>query len=116
MRVMTYSLKFRQRVMQIKKEENLTYEATSQRFKVGIRSLFRWEKKLEPQKTRQKPATKIDMKALKKDVEANPDKYLYERAKDQNVSVSGIFFALKRLGLSRKKNAVSPKSRRSKKN
>ena len=94
--------------MRIKKEEGLTFEATSKRFKVGLATLFRWQKKLEPQLTRNKPATKVDMEALREDVAKNPDRYQWERAQDYGVSAWTIGVALRRLNLSRKKNAASP--------
>jgi hypothetical protein len=40
---------------------------------VGVASLFRWTKKPEPSKTRNKPATKIDREVLARDVEEKPD-------------------------------------------
>ena len=43
------------------------------------------------------------MGALKKDVEAYPDGYNYERAARLGVSTSGIYYALKRLNMSYKK-------------
>jgi len=46
------------------------------------------------------------MEALKKDVQINPDSFQYERAKSFGVSQSAIFYALKRLNISYKKNAV----------
>ncbi|MEI8097131.1 MAG: IS630 transposase-related protein [Candidatus Moraniibacteriota bacterium] len=107
---MSYSFDYRQRVMKIKGEEDLTFDATSKRFGVGIATLFRWKKKPEPQKTRNKPATKVNMESLKADVQKNSDAYLSERAERLGVSVSGIFYALKRLNMSYKKNSISPKS------
>jgi len=104
---MSYSLDFRKKVFQIKDKENLTFEATSKRFNIGIRTLFRWQQNLEPKKKRNKPATKIDMKKLKLDVKNNPDTYLSERAERFGVSISGIFYALKRLDISYKKNSIS---------
>lgn len=108
---MSYSLDFRKRVMKIKEEKNLTFEKTSKRFGVGIRSLFRWQKEIEPKLTRNKPATKVDMEGLKNDVKKNPDAYLSERAERFGVSVTGVFYALRRLHITYKKNSVSPKSR-----
>jgi transposase len=98
--------------MKKKKEEGLTYEETSKRFGINIRSLFRWKKEIIPKTTRNKPATKIDMEALKRDVEKNPDRYQHERAKDYNVSAWAIGIALRRLNISNKKNSVSPQGRR----
>lgn len=106
---MSYSLDFRQRVFAIKDKKNLTFEATSKRFNIGIRTLFRWQQKIEPKKNRNKPATKINMEKLEKDVQKKPDDYLSERAERFGVSVSGIFYALQRLKISYKKNSVSSK-------
>lgn len=70
---------------------------------VGVASLFRWTKKPEPSKTRNKPATKIAMEALARDVEEKPDDFQYERAMRLGVSESYVGRALKRLKISRKK-------------
>lgn len=104
---MSYSLDYRERVMAIKAKEKLTYEATSKRFGVSMRTLFNWKQNIKPQKTRNKPATKVDMDGLKADVEKYADSYPSERAKRFGVSVSGIFYALKRLKISYKKNSES---------
>lgn len=106
---MSYSLDFRQRVLKQKEEEGLTFQATSRRFGLGMRTLFRWQIRIKPKLKRNKPATKINMEALEKDVQKHPDAYLSERAKRFGVSVTGIFYALERLGMSYKKNSVSPK-------
>jgi transposase len=97
--------------MKLKEEEDLTFEATSRRFGIGIRTLFRWQRRIKPVMKRNKPATKIDMDALRKDVQENPDSYQYERAKRFGVSQTCIFFALRRLGVSYKKNSESSKGR-----
>jgi transposase len=70
---------------------------------------MRWSKKIEPKPIRERPSIKIDMEALKKDVELYPDAYLIERAKRLNVSRNGIWCALKRLKVSYKKNSTTPK-------
>jgi len=46
------------------------------------------------------------MEALRKDVEDYPDLYQHERAKKFGVGQSTIFYALKRLNISNKKNAI----------
>ncbi len=76
----------------------------SKRFGVSMRTLFRWKNRIEPKLKRNKPATKIDMAALKADVKNYPDAYNDERASRLGVSKSCIFYALKRLGMSNKKN------------
>lgn len=102
---MTYPLKFRQKVFEVKKKYCLTYKETSERFDISARTLFRWEQRLNPKTTRDKPALKLDMKALAQHVEDYPDAYQRERAQHFNVAKSTICYALKRLKLSRKKNA-----------
>lgn len=100
---MTYPLKFRQHVLSVQKEEGLTYAQTAQRFKIGLASLVRWARQIEPATTRHKPAVKIDMQALAEDVRQYPDAYQKERALRLGVSKNGICQALRRLGLTRKK-------------
>lgn len=106
-----YSLDFRKRVFEIKEKEELTFEQVSKRFGVGMDTLFRWKRRIEPCLTRNKPATKIDMKELKKHVEEHPDAYQYERAKLFGVTGWAIGLALKRLEQTYKKNSFSSPSR-----
>ena len=87
----------------IKQRYHLSFEATAKRFGVGKISILRWSKQIEAKRTRNKSATKIDMEVLKQDVEQYPDAYQYERVKRLGVSRRGIGYALKRLGISRKK-------------
>ena len=108
---MTYSLDFRKKVLEIKEEEGLSLDEVSKRFKVGKATIFRWTKRIEPKLTRNKPATKINMKELEKDVKRYPDSYQYERAQRLGVSRGGIWSALKRLKITYKKNLKSPKTR-----
>jgi len=108
---MTYPLKFRQQLFSVKEKYDLTFEEASKRFDIPIRTLFRWHKNIEPCKGRNKPATKIDMDVLKKEVESSPDDYQWERAKKFNVSQSGICVALNRLGISYKKNTKTSQGR-----
>ena len=102
---MTYSLDFRKKVLAVKESENLSFEDVALRFGIGSKNtVFRWTKKLEPCKTRNKPATKINMEALDDDVKQYPDAYQFERAQRLGVSESCVQVALKRLKTSRKKN------------
>jgi len=104
---MGYSLDFRKQVFKIKERENLSFQEASDRFGINIRTLFRWQKNIEPKLTRDKEATKLDMEALVEDVEKYPDAYQYERAERFGVSKSCIHYALKRLKISCKKNSCS---------
>ena len=112
---MGYSLDFRKRVLEIREKEKLSVAETAKRFGVGTASITRWIKRIEPCLKRNKPATKINMEKLKKDVEENPDSYLEERAKKFKVSASAIFYALQRLNIRYKKNFKTPQSRQRKK-
>jgi transposase len=89
-------------------KEKLTLEEAAKRFDVGSASISRWKLNSEPTNTRNRPAQKIDMDKLKKDVELNPDSFVYERAARFAMSESGIRYALKRLGISRKKSPKKP--------
>lgn len=111
---MTYPIKFREHVLSIRNKERLTLEETSKRFKIGRASLTRWLNRIvpNPAKTRYR---KIDMVALKQDVIDFPDAYLQERAERFNVTVSSLHTALKRLGVSYKKNSKTPQSERRRK-
>lgn len=105
-----HSLSFRKHVFALKKKEGLTFAETSKRFGVSMRTLFAWQKRMEPKITRNKLATKIDMDALRKDVQKNPDRFQWERAQDYNVSAWAIGKALRRLSISYKENSVPSKS------
>ena len=102
---MTYSIDFRRKVLSIREKEGLTLKEVASRFDVGVASVMRWAKRVVPQANRNKPATKIDMEALAKDVEENPDSYQYERAERFCVSRTCIRKALRRLGVTYKKKS-----------
>ncbi|WP_238583861.1 IS630 transposase-related protein [Legionella brunensis] len=93
-------IRFSQKSIKDKSRRRIKLEAVSIRFGVGKASVMRWLIDLK----RNKPATKIDMGALKRDVAYYPDSYQYERAARFNVSKTGIRSALIRLKLSYKKN------------
>ena len=59
---------------------------------------------MEPCTTRKKPATKLDMDKLAKDVESSPDDYQWEGAKRLGVAERTIGDGLRRLDISFKKN------------
>jgi len=103
---MCYSLKFREKVLEVKKEDKLTIEETQNVFHIGTATISRWLVKIELCVKRNKPATKIDMEELRKDIRNNPDDYQRERAKRFKVSQSCIEYALKRLKISYKKNSI----------
>ena len=108
---MRHGLELRKHIMKIKEEENLTFEETAKRFGVSIRSLFRWQQRIEPKLKHNKPPTKIDEDRLRRHVEEYPDAYLRERAELFGVSESAIRKAFKRMGITRKKNTRTSQSR-----
>ena len=108
---MTYSIDFRMKVLSVKEKEKLSFRKAVKRFHIGVASVMRWSKNPKPLETRNKPATKIDMEALKKDIKDNPDSYQYERAERFGVTQNGIWNALQRLNVSYKKNSETSKSR-----
>ena len=101
---MIYSLQFRQKVFSTKKEFHLTFAQTNQRFDVPIRTLFRWQRKIALCMTRDKPATRLAMAELAKDVAMAPDAYQWERAKRLGVAERTMGYGLQRLRISYKKN------------
>ena len=110
---MTYPLKYRQKVFAINDKFQLTFQETSERFDIPIRTLFRWRHQLEPVTQRNKPATKIDMEPLAQHLKDYPDAYLREPAEILGVTFQAVSCALKRLGISDKKNENTPEGQRS---
>ena len=104
---MTYSRDFRNRVLKLRTQENLSMAEVAKRFGVGLASVMRWSKTIESKLTRNKPATKIDMEALKRDVEQYPDAYQHERALRLKVSKNCVRCALNRLNVTYKKNPAA---------
>ena len=108
---MAYSIDFRRKVLSVRVKDGLTIAEVASRFGVGIASVVRWIKEIQrkPSGPRQR---KIDISVLLKDIEDHPDAYQYERAKRLGVAQNAIFQALKKLGVSYKKNTSAPESRR----
>lgn len=63
---MRYSRDFREKVLTIKDQENLSFSQVAERFGVAWDTVFRWSKNIEAKNKRIKPATKMDMEAFKK--------------------------------------------------
>ena len=105
----SYLLDFRRKVLEIKKNEQLSYEESGRRFGIGKQTVYRWSKRLEPKLVRYKPARKIDMERLEHDIKMYPNAYQRERAERFGVSAVGILKALRCLGVSYKKNLKSSK-------
>ena len=105
---MTYSLDMREQVLKIRREEGLSMAKVAKRFGVGVASVMRWSNNIECIKKRNR-STKIDIEALKRDVEQYPDAYQYERATRLGVGEHCVWYALKLLNVTYKKTSTTSK-------
>lgn len=104
---MGYPLKFREHVFKIKKEKGLSFRQLAEHVNIGIATLQRWAKRIEPKNKRNRPSLKIPLKELKKDIEKYRDAYHWERAGRFGVCTAAICYAMKKLGVTYKKNPLS---------
>lgn len=115
----SYSVDLRERVLN-HLEKNPDKKVASILFQVGIATIFRWvaRKKIvgnvEPLR-RKYAYKKIDDQKLIEYVAANPDHFLSEIGEYFGVTLQTIFYALKRLKITRKKRQHSIKKETKKK-
>ena len=107
---MSYDKKFRRHVLKVRETEKLSLAKAAKRFGIGKQTIYNWTKRLEEKSKRTKPWITLDEKALRGDIETYPDAYQYERAQRLGVSRGGVYHALKRLGVTYKKNSEAPQS------
>ena len=105
---MAYDKKFREQVIKYHEKGN-SIKKTSEEFDVGTTTIKEWKKlKKESGSLEKRPLNrtfkKIDPIELKKYIAENPDSFLKEIAKHFKCKPSSVFIALKRLGITRKKN------------
>ncbi|WP_227514315.1 IS630 transposase-related protein [Psychrobacter urativorans] len=62
-----------------------------------------WKRRVNSKTTRETKPYKISDDILLNDVKRHPDDYQYERSRRLNCSKAGIYHALKRLGISKKR-------------
>lgn len=111
--VRAYSLDLRERVIAFLEKGNNTKSA-SEAFDVSQRTVQRWLKQ-KTEKGSLKPIQrefayrKIDHEELKSYIEKNADAFLCEIAQKFSVTLQAIFYACKRLGITRKKRRISTK-------
>lgn len=107
----SYSIDLRQRVLQ-HLEKNNNRKAASLLFQIGIATIYRWLS-LKKEKGHVEPLhrpyvyKKIDDAKLIEYIEAHPDHFLSEIGKHFNLTPQAIFYALKRLKITRKKSSRS---------
>lgn len=100
---MSYSLDLREKLIAFV-EQGGSISKAAKLYQVGRATIYRWLERedLAPTKiTRRKG--KLNLEALRKDVEENPDTKLSDRAKKFGVRTSAIWYALKKMNITRKK-------------
>lgn len=108
----------RERVL--KSLEKHTKKEVSEQFEISLRTVYRWSRlkketgSLEPVK-RPFAYRKIDYEELKKYVAEHPDQFLSEIAEHFSVTLQAIFYAFKKLKITRKKRRLSTKRETKKK-
>ncbi|MGP5552989.1 transposase [Psychrobacter celer] len=106
---MTYSIDYRKQVL-FSIADGMTIREAALFYGLSTSTIHSWQQNLTPKTTRNKAPTKIPDDALIEDVKRYPDDYNYERARRLNCSQTGIFNALKLLGISQKKILKHPKA------
>ena len=109
---MAYDVKYRLRALEYWGEGN-NKEKTAVLFKVSPTTLQRWKSQLKEtgtvaRKKRKETWRKIEPEKLRKYIEEHPDAYLREIAAEFKCAIHAVEKALKRLKISRKKNANLP--------
>jgi transposase len=111
---MTYSIDFRRHVISYREKHGLTIAQTATHFSIGIATITRWLKRVEPQTKREGRMRKLSLQELAEDVKTHPDLYQDERAVKFNVSRKTIWRGLQDLGITYKKIAKPSQSLRRK--
>lgn len=115
----SYSVDLRERVLN-HLEKNPDKKAASILFQIGIATVFRWvslkkiKGNVEPLR-RKYAYKKIDDQKLIEYVKTNPDHFLSEIAEHFGLTLQAIFYALKRLKITRKKRPHSMRKEMKKK-
>ena len=108
---MTYPFEFREHVLGVQKREGLSFSETAKRFDIGVSSLVRWKNRIEPKRKKNRPWLRINRHRLAEDIRVHPDAYQHERAQRLGVARRSIGDALRRIGVTYKKNDANSKSR-----
>lgn len=97
-------------------ESEVSLEKVSEIFRVSIRTLQRWKSQkkslghVSPKVSQGlKNHTKINYEALKAQIKQTPDATLHNLGERFKVTEQAIFYALKKLGITRKKKFLSTK-------
>ena len=109
---MSHSVSFRRHVLRIKARDDLSFAQVAARFSVGVASVKRWSKRVEPKPYERRKGIKIDLEALAQDVRDHPDAYQYERAARFGVTPKAIWKALRKLDVTYKKSHATSQGER----
>ena len=105
---MTYSLDFRKQVLK-SLDEGMSFAQAADFYNLSPTTIQNWKRRVHSKTTRQTKPHKIKDDVLLNDVKEHPDDYQYERAHRLNCSTAGIYHALKRLKISKKKDLRASK-------
>ncbi|GHV40731.1 hypothetical protein FACS1894187_21900 [Synergistales bacterium] len=105
---MTYDKKFRERAIAYK-DGGHTFEELNEAFGIDSGRYYHWKELLETTGSLEdkkicERKRKINKDELKKAVEEKPDAYLYELAELFDCTVQAIFYALRKMKITYKKN------------
>ncbi|MEN9406681.1 MAG: hypothetical protein RLZ12_965 [Bacillota bacterium] len=100
---MAYSITLRVAVLDFLQQRKGTVEDACDEFGISRQTIYNWKELLKQQGTLERKQRnypiKIDPLKLQAFVARYPNAYLKEIAREFNVSVTGVFYALKRAGL-----------------
>jgi transposase len=105
-----YNLYFIKKILSLR--SSLSIRKIANQFNISTRTIQNWEQGKLPTGRRNKPNIKLDIAKLIEDVNLYPDSYQYERAARLKVSEKCIWYNLKKLGITYKKNSKTSQSRR----
>jgi len=104
-----YGIDYKERAVAYK-DEGHTFKELAEAFKIPPETYYQWKKKLKngyyDVKTIGERKRKIDKDELKQAVAEKPDAYLHELAEKFNCTATAVFYALEKLDITRKKNAL----------
>jgi len=107
---MAYSIDFIQRAVSYKHEGH-TLKQLREAFGIPAETYYDWKEKLENGfdfgiKAKGQRKRKIDKAALEQAVAETPDAFLWELAEQFNCTAAAVFYALKKLEITRKKRLL----------
>jgi transposase len=109
-----YSIDYKQRTIAFK-DEGHTFKELKEAFNIPPETYYLWKEKLEngyyDKKIIRERKRKIDKNELKQALIEKPDAYLRELAEQFGCTAAAVFYALKKLNITRKKRPLPiPKS------